>query len=161
MSHSVEFFLQQQLRRHEQNCAHAALAVNRAATMRDVKFSANVIAPSVLRGMPHTRGPLLTLQTHAAKKMEKLLDEQLRRLGEIATAAEMKTMRAHLERNDWIYLRGTYAATYHRATQEATRIIHRKIHLPAAVSGAGEMSAAPDIDSGDGIEEPTPPSPGL
>lgn len=146
MSTGAMFYIQQQLARLTQDCSNAKLRVSRANTMREVKFAAHVITPSVLRGLPDSRRACLELKTHASRKMDALLDTQLAKLAALGSVDEFTKIRGQLARHDWAYLRGAFAATLVRAERESTRILHLKARPSESAPSAPE-AGMPDEES--------------
>lgn len=123
---TAQFFIDQESRRHEQNCRSAISRVARAVTMWDVKRAANVVAPSILRGMHLDRhGAGRQLSQAAEKRLDELLMAQLKEASDIAEVDARKAFLGQLRVKEWDALRGEFAQLYRKADMEGRRLLSK------------------------------------
>lgn len=118
------FYIMDETRRHVSQCRSEQSRLGSARDMRTVRDIAYVSVPSILRGMPDARNAVRDLEHVAEKRMNVLLDEQLRQLGEIQAMEEFKKEYGRLVRNEWPFLRGTFSSVLVRAERAASVLRH-------------------------------------
>lgn len=124
MDSAAQFLVKQQADRYERDCESAIQRVRRAATMWDVKRASHVPAPPIIRGMRlHFAGAARQLTLEAEKRMEALLDEQLKEAAALTDLATRKAFVGLLRHRDWDALRGEFASLYRKADLEGQRLL--------------------------------------
>lgn len=118
------FYIQQESRRYESRCLSAVQLVNRAQTMWEVKRAADVIAPSILRGLQLNRqGAGRQLKSAAEAKMTDLLARQMAAAKDITDIEERQRYLGKLRANEWDALRGDFARLYQQADRAAQQLL--------------------------------------
>lgn len=118
------FYIQQETKRYEARCSSAIVLVQRAKSMWEVRRAADVVAPSILRGMHLNRqGTARMLASQAEKKMSELLTTQLATAKALTSVDDRRAYIGKLRANEWDALRGDFSRLYQHATIEAQRIL--------------------------------------
>jgi hypothetical protein len=124
MDPAAQFFVNQQVSRYEQDCQSAIAQVRRARDMWSVNRATHVTAHPVIRGYAHQLAPAKRrLAVEAEKRMEHLLDEQLKQAAAMTDIDERKAFIGKLRARDWNALRGDFARLCHKADIEGRRLL--------------------------------------
>jgi CRISPR/Cas system-associated endonuclease Cas1 len=124
MDPAAEFFVNQQVSRYEQDCQSAIAQVRRAQDMWSVNRATHVTAHPVIRGYAHQLAPAKRrLTVEAEKRMEHLLDEQLKQAAAMTDIEERKAYLGKLRARDWNALRGDFVRLCRKADIEGRRLL--------------------------------------
>lgn len=116
------FFVRQQLQNLDSQCGTALARIGIARSMRDVKLACNVHAHSVVKPLADAKTLLRRVDQAAEQKLLQFLEVQMTELRSCATIDEFKAARGRLIRDQWEYLRGTFATIYRRAERDSMSI---------------------------------------
>lgn len=126
MDPAAQYFVNQQVRRYEQDCQSAIAQIRRAKDMWSVNRAAHVNVHPVIRGFTHQVAPAKRrLTAEAEKRMEQLLDEHLTQAAAMVDLEERKAYLGRLRAQDWNALRGDYARLCHKADIEGRKLLAR------------------------------------
>ncbi len=124
MDPTSQFFVNQQVQRYEQDCQSAISQVRRAQDMWSINRATHVSAHPVIRGFKHQLAPARRrLDIEAEKRMESLLDEQLKTAEAMTDLDERKAYLGKLRIRDWQAMRGDFVRLLQKADREARRLI--------------------------------------
>jgi CRISPR/Cas system-associated endonuclease Cas1 len=124
MDSTAQFFVNQQVQRYEQDCQSAIAQVRRAPDMWSINRATHVSAHPVIRGFKHQLAPAKRrLDGEAEKRMEQLLDEQLKAAEAMTDIEERKTYLGRLRTRDWNALRGDFVRIWQKADREGRRLL--------------------------------------
>lgn len=127
MSIATHFYLERLINQLSTDCHSAQSRIRTSATMRDVKFAANLHANAMIRSLPQARQALQRVHDCAEKRMETLLDQQLKALEVLQSSDELRQEYGRLVRSDWTFLRGDYGRVYVHADREYRRLLHKLV----------------------------------
>lgn len=127
MSNATHFYLERLITQLSTDCHSAQSRIRTSATMRDVKFAANLHANAMIRSLPQARQALQRVHDCAEKRMETLLEQQLKALEVLQSSDELRQEYGRLVRSDWIFLRGDYGRVYVHADREYRRLLHKLV----------------------------------
>lgn len=144
MTTATDFFVQTLITRVSSECDSARARIRVATAMRQVKHASDVHANPMIRALPQVRQALRSVHDFAQKRMDALLDQQLKKLADCTTVEEIQAERARLIRNDWCFLRGDFSRIYVRADREYLRLLHGVKQQPAAVAPPDDQDPAAD-----------------
>lgn len=121
---TAQFFIRQESRRYEQHCESAVRRVRLAMSMWDVKRAMHVPKPGVLRGLHLPKvGIVRDLELAAERRMDALLDEQLKHAASLTDMAERKAYLGQLRSHDWSALRGDFPTLCRKADIKGRQLL--------------------------------------
>jgi CRISPR/Cas system-associated endonuclease Cas1 len=124
MDHASQFFVNQQVQRYEQDCQSAIAQVRRAQDMWSINRATHVSAHPIIRGFKHQLAPAKRrLDVEAEKRMEQMLDEQLKTAAAMTDLEERKAYLGKLRIRDWQALRGDFVRILQKADREGRRLL--------------------------------------
>jgi hypothetical protein len=123
MDPRTQMYLHMLERRLDGECQSAQMRVRRATTMAEVVRATSISVPPELRALRNNYPSYRQLKNAAERKLEELLDEQLKALKD-GTLEQARQLFAGYQHREWQSLRGTYATLYRRGEIEARRILH-------------------------------------
>lgn len=144
MIDATHFFVQTLINRLEGDCSSAQSRIRVALSMRAVKHAAEVQANPMIRALPQVRQELRRVSDCAEKRMDQLLEQQLKVIVACSSPAEIRTEHARLVRTEWCFLRGEFGSTFVRADRESKRLLRlAEVRHQSAVA---EDNQDPDSD---------------
>ncbi|MBY0240067.1 MAG: hypothetical protein K2X55_12200 [Burkholderiaceae bacterium] len=136
MINATHYYLERLLNQLSNDCGSAQARIRTSTTMQAVKFAANLHANPMIRSLPQVRQALHRVHDCAEKRMEVLLDQQLKALEIVQSSDELRRDYGRLVRHDWSFLRGDYGRVYVHADREYHRLLHRLVQCENAADAA-------------------------
>lgn len=127
MNDLTQFYVNRLLNQLSNDCSSAQARIRTATTMRAVKLAANVQANAMIRSLPDVRQEQYRVHDCAEKRMEVLLDQQLKALEGYQSSEQLRQEYGRLVRNDWVFLRGEFGRLYGHADHEYHRLLQRHV----------------------------------
>lgn len=146
MSNATHFYLERLLNQLSNDIHSAQARIRTSTTMRDVKFAASLHPSPIIRSLPQARQALHRVHDCAEKRMQTLLEQQLKALAMLQSSDELGREYGRLVRSDWIFLRGDYGRVYLHADREYRRLLHQLVQREKATDAA---EAHPEIEQDD------------
>jgi len=154
MNDVTEFYIHRLLSQLSSDCSSAKARIRTSATMRAVKFAADVHANAMIRSLADVKRELHGVHDCAEKRMEELLGQQLKALETCQSSEQLRQEYGRLVRNDWIFLRGEFGRLYGQADRGYHQLLHRHVQREKESLGATpEAEIEPDHHEG---ESPSP-----
>lgn len=123
MNDPTQFYVNRLLNQLSSDCSSAQVRIRTATTMRAVRFAANVQAHAMIRSLPDVRQEQHRVHDCAEKRMEVLLNQQLKALEGCQSSEQLRQEYGRLVHNDWVFLRGEFASLYVHADREYQRLL--------------------------------------
>lgn len=157
MNDLTQFYLNRLLNQLSSDCSSAQERIRGATTMRAVKLAANVQANAMIRSLPDVRQQQYRVHDSAEKRMEVLLDQQLKALEGCQSSEQLRQEYGRLVRNDWVFLRGEFGRLYGRADREYHRLLHKHVQRDKdTVTASSPIAVDPDAPDDHDDSGPTP-----
>lgn len=115
-----------QTSRLESQVASATQQIARATTMEAVIRASHVSIPVELRGIRNSLPSVRRLNSDVTRRLQVLLDAQLKSLEACSTADECKNLRGRYMSQDWQSLRGLHGNLYNQADRQSHAILWAK-----------------------------------
>lgn len=157
MNDLTQFYVNRLLNQLSSACSSAQARICTATTMRAVKFAADVQVNAMIRSLPDVRQEQYRMHDCAEKRMEVLLDQQLKALEGCPSSDQLRQEYSRLVRNDWVFLRGEFGRLYGRADREYHRLLHKHVQREReAASTPPPFAVDPDVHDDHDDSAPTP-----
>lgn len=121
---AAQWFVHDKLRRLASDARAAAVQVERAKSLREVRDCGQVRADPTVSSLRHMVPELRLLNQACTRKAQALVDAQLEELKTLKSEdAEAFARRAgHLMQREWVFLRGTYSSVFLHAERELAHL---------------------------------------
>jgi len=136
MNNVTEFYINRLLSQLSSNCSSAKGRIRTSATIRAVKFAADLHVNAMIRSLADAKRELHGVRDCAEKRMEELLGQQLKALEACQSSEQLRHEYGVLVRNDWIFLRGEFGRLYSQADRGYRRLLYEHTQRETELRGA-------------------------